>query len=240
MKDLISCSLTYRAYADWKKVQSAISMPESFLPLASKLLDSYDNLVAAYKDARSIVNAYPKSDGARVLSQMLELGEEKKVLSADFLATLKKDVAALKKKFGDGLSTLQKFTGSALLPEKTRIGAVKYPSKNIELSALAYNDGFNDVRSRYAGKTNQDGLIYARGFFIAKKAGAAKLRIGADGPFKVFVAGKEVGCNPKASNPITSHMITIPVTWKKGKNEIVLAMRTNSGRAWGFIAESIL
>ncbi len=239
MKDLISSSLTYRAYADWKKVQSAIAMPEKFLPIAVKLLDSYDKLLTAYKDARSIVNAYPKSDGARVLSQMLELGEEKKVLSADFFAALKKDVAALKKKFGDGLSTLQKFTGSDLLPEKTRIDAVKYPSKNIEFSALAYNDGFNDVRSRYAGKTKQDGLIYTRGFFIAKKAGAAKLRIGADGPFKVFVAGKEVACNPKATSPIPSQLINIPVTWKKGKNEIVLAIHTNSGRACGFIAESL-
>jgi hypothetical protein len=239
MKDLISCSLTYRAYADWKKVQSAMAHPEEFQAIATKLLDSYDNLVAAYKDARSIVNAYPKSDGARVLSQMLELGEEKKALSADFLTALKKDVSALRKKFG-GSFTLQKFAGSALLPDKTRIDVVKYPNKNIAFSALAYKDGFNDVRPRYAGKTNRDGLIYARGFFTAKKGGAAKLRIGADGPFKVFVAGKEVGCNLKATNPLPGQLINIPVTWKKGKNEIVLAMRTNCGRAWGFMAESIM
>ncbi len=233
MKDLITSSLKYRAYADWKKVQSAISMPEKFLPVAMKLLDSYDKLIATYKDARSIVNAYPKSDGARVLSQMLEIGEEKKALSAEFLTALKKDVSALRKKFG----SLKKFMASDLLPDKTRIGAVKYPNSKIVFSALPFNDEFNDIRPRYVGKTKNDGLIYARGFFIAKKAGAAKLRIGADGPFKVFVAGKEVACKPKATNPIPSHMVTLPVKWKKGKNEIVIAIRTNCGRAWGFMAE---
>ena len=245
MNDLISSSLTYRAYADWKKVQSAMTHPEEFQTIAKKLLDSYDRLLAVYKDARSIVNAYPKSDGARVLSQMLELGEEKKALSAGFLPALKKEIASLKKKFGEGTSSLQKFTGSVLLPEKTRIGAVKYPDNKIVFSPLAYNAitsdiGINDVRSRYAGKTNRDGLIYARGFFTAENGGAAKLRIGADGPFKVFVHGKEVACNPKATNPIPRQLINIPVTWKKGKNEIVLAMRTNSGRAWGFMAETIM
>ncbi len=247
MKGLISSSHTCRAYSDWKKVQSAIATPEKFLPIAVKLLDSYDSLLAVYKDARSIVNAYPKSDGARVLSEMLELGEEKKVLSADFLPALKKDVASLKKKFGDGPSSLQKFTASDLLPEKTRIAAVKYPSKNIPFSALAYNDGFNDVRPRYAaGDTNREGLIYARGFFTAKKAGAAKLHIRMDAPFKVFIEGKEVAChtNPEEINanasPILSQTVDIPVTWKKGKNEIVIAIRTSKGKPWGFIAEAVV
>ena len=239
MNDLISSSLTYRAYADWKKVQSAMTHPEEFQTIAKKLLDSYDKLLATYKDARSIVNAYPESDGARVLSQMLELGEEKKALSADFLPALKKDVSALRRKFG-GSPSLQKFTASALLPDKMGISEVKYPNRNIAFSALPFNDGFNDIRPRYADQAKLDGLIYARGFFIAKKAGAAKLSIGADGPFKIFVNGRELGCNPQATNPITSHMITIPVTLKKGKNEIVVAIRTNCGRAWGFMAETIM
>ncbi len=99
MKDMVTYAPMYRAYADWKKVQSAIAMPENFLPVATRLLDNYDKLAAAYKDARSTVNAYPESDGARVLSQMLELGGEKKVLSGSFLHTLKKEVAVLRKKF---------------------------------------------------------------------------------------------------------------------------------------------
>lgn len=240
MKDIIVLAPVYRAYADWKKVHAAMAHPEEFLPLAGKLLDSYDKLVATYQDARAIVKAYPKSDGARVLSEMLEVGEEKKALAPEFLPALKREVAALKKKFGDGLSSLQKFESSDLLPDKTRIAAVAYPNRSVKFSDAGYNGthGFSDIRPRYAGKTKLDGLIYARGCFTAKKAGPGQLRIGADGPFKVFVSGKEAGCSPKATNPITAQLVTLPVIWKKGRNEIVLAMRTNDGKAWGFMASA--
>ncbi len=240
MKDIVINAPVYRAYADWKKVQSALTRPDEFLPVATKLLENYDKLVATYQDARAIVNAYPKSDGARVLAEMLDVGEEKKVLAPDFLPALKKDVAALKKRFGDGLATLRKFTSSALLPVKARIAAAVYPAKNLAFSAVEHNAdyGFHDIRPRYAGKTKLDGLIYARGIFTAKKEGAGQLRIGADGPFKVFVNGQEAGGNPNATNPTSAQLMNLPVAWKKGKNEIVLAMRTNDGKAWGFMASA--
>jgi len=241
MKDIVDCAPIYRAYADWKKVQSALVHPEEFRPVAANLINNYDRLVRTYKDARAIVTAYPKSDGAKVLSEMLDVGEEKKVLAVSFLPALKKEVAALKRKFGDGRVPLQKFDGSALLSDKRRITTVGYPEKNVKLSPVEYDySGFSDIRPRYMGNTNRDGLIYARGYFKPAKAGKGELHIGADGPFKVFIAGKQVGCNPNATNPISGYIMVIPVTWKKGKNEIVLAMRTNGGNAWGFMAQALV
>ena len=83
-------------------------------------------------------------------------------------------------------------------------------------------------------------MIYARGFFKPTKAGVGELRVDADGPYKVFVHGKEIGCSPDATNPIGGQIMNIPVTWKKGRNEIVIAMRTNDGNAWGFMAEALV
>jgi hypothetical protein len=80
--------------------------------------------------------------------------------------------------------------------------------------------------------------VYARGAYKAKTDGKGVLCIGADGPFKVFVNGEQVACNPKATNPIAAHVKPVKVVWKKGRNEIVLAMRTNSGNAWGFSASA--
>jgi hypothetical protein len=241
MKDIVIYAPMYRAYADWKKVEPSLTRQDEFLPVAQRLFDNYERLAVTYRDAREIVNAYPKSDGAQVLLEMLEVGEEKKALAPTFLPALKKEVAALKKKFGEGWIPLQKFEGSTLLPDKTRITVVGYPAKSVKFSPVEYNGtyGFSDVRSRYTDKKKQDGLVYARGFFAAKKAGEGKLRIGADGPFKVFVNRKEIGGNPNATNPISGHLMPLPVTWKKGKNEIVLAMRTNDGKAWGFMASAL-
>lgn len=235
MKDLVLCAPVYRAYADWKKVQGALSRPEEFLPVAKRLLDGYDKLVATYKDARAIIKAHPGSDGAQVLSEMLEVGEEKKALAPGFLPALKRDVAALTRKFGENVLGL-KITASALLDDKTPIKAVGYPGKAIRFTRVDHHAGINfeDIRSRY-GDRPRDGLLYARACFTAKRAEKNTLRIGADGPFKVFVNRKEVACNPAATNPISTHLMTLDLAWKKGKNEIVLALRTNQGKAWGFM-----
>lgn len=101
MKDMVIYAPLYRAYADWKKVEASLANPAELLPVARKLLDNYDKLVAAYRDARAIVKAHPDSDGAKVLSEMLEVGKEKTALSPAFLAALKKDVARLRRKYSD-------------------------------------------------------------------------------------------------------------------------------------------
>jgi hypothetical protein len=99
MKALVNFAPIYRAYADWKKVLNSMERPEEFLPVIQRLLDSYDSLVITYQDARAIIRAYPNSDGAQVLGEMLEVGEEKTVLAPGFLKALKKEGAALRRKY---------------------------------------------------------------------------------------------------------------------------------------------
>lgn len=241
MKDMVTCAPMYRAYVDWKKVQDAITDPAQFYPIAKKLLDNYDLLVQAYKDARAIIKAYPKSDGATVLAEMLDVGDDKKACSAAFLAALKKDVAALKRKYDDGLTVIKKSETTDLLADKSLIKAVTYPKTFVKQMVLPYDEGmkYHDIRKLYDSKKNKDGLVFARMSYSAKKAGPATLRLGADGPFKVFVNKKEVFCDSSATNPIDEHKANIPVVWKKGKNEIMVAVRTNRGNAWGFTAETL-
>lgn len=236
MKNMVVYAPIYRAYADWSKVQNALSNPADMLPVAQRLLDNYDRLAAAYRDARAIIAEQPQSDAAQVLSEMLAVGEEEKALAPGFLAGLKKDVAALRRKYG-GLE-LKAFESSPLLPDRTPIAAAGYPSKSIKYAPLPFDaqGGFSDIRSLYADSGKKDGLVYARHAYASPKAGEGRLRIGADGPFKVFVNRREVACSPRATNPIAAHLQTVDVTWRKGRNEIVIAMRTNRGAAWGFMA----
>jgi hypothetical protein len=240
MKDVIACAPLVRAYLDWKKVAPSLAEPEAFLPIVEKLVFHYDNIKKAYRDARSIMKAYPGTDGARVLSEMLDIGEAGKIFSSGFLPSLKRELAALRRKHGAG-GLLSKTSASALIPIKTRVQDVPYPRRAVSFKSISCNNEhgfanrFYDIRPRYDGKA-RDGLLYARGFFSAKRAGEGKLTVAADGPFKVFVNAKEVFCNPSATNPISANSRAIPVTWKKGRNEVVIAMRTNTGRAWGFMA----
>ena len=240
MKEMVIYAPIVRAYADWKKVQGALTDPAAFKPVAANLLASYDKLTAAYREARGIVKAFPNTDGARVLSEMLEVGEEKKALAPGFLSALKKEVAVLKRKYGQDTTHLANVTGSVLLADKTPVAKAAYPARTLAFKPLERDGtyGFEDIRPRYEGKP-KDGLMYGRGFVIRKKAGPGTLEIGADGPFKVFVNRQEVACKPKATNPIDANMMKLTVNWKKGKNEVVIALRTNHGGAWGFRATAL-
>ncbi len=240
MKEIVLLAPVYRAYADWKKVRSSLTRPEEFLPVAQRLLDQYGKLVAIYRDARAIVDAHPDTDGAKVLLEMLELGEERVVLSPDFLAALKKDVTALRRKYADRSIRLTKCTASGLLPGAGSIAAVAYPPKRLEFTPIVYetSSDYHDIRPRH--NNTKDGLVYARGTLKMAKAQAGRLRVAADGPVKVFVNRTKVACDPKATNPIHDHAVTVPVKWRKGANEIVVAIRTNRGRAWGFAIGALL
>jgi hypothetical protein len=132
------------------------------------------------------------------------------------------------------------FEGSTLLPDPTPILQVKYPGKGLKFVTIPHDTqrGFEDIRPFYEG-TPKEGLLYARGCVATTKLGAGKLLVGADGPFKVFVNRREVACNPKATNPIAEYVIPVAVTWKRGRNEIILALRTNAGKAWGFMVPSV-
>ena len=98
VKELVACAPLYRAYADWKKVRAALVRPEEFVTVAEKLLENLDRVRKAYRDARTIIREYPRSDGAQVLRELLEVGDEKAVLHPRFKSALRRDIAALRKK----------------------------------------------------------------------------------------------------------------------------------------------
>lgn len=232
MKDLIECSLAYRAYIDWLKVENAMQTPQDLLKIGQKLSGLYERLTKCYKLARAIIKAYPKTDGARVLSEMLEVGEEKKALAPEFLPALKKRIAALRRKFPEP-RPLDKPQFSALVPLGKGIVEATYPKKGIRFSEVPFVSDSNYYDVRGSHEKNSAGIVYVKGICEQAKAGDGTLSFGADGPVKVFLNGVEVACKPQATNPIKVAEFTAPVVWKKGKNEIVFALDIKKGMAWG-------
>ncbi|MHB9022770.1 MAG: Gfo/Idh/MocA family protein [Armatimonadota bacterium] len=91
MSDLIRDSLLYRAYADWARVEEDMVQPEKLLELLERLLAAYPRIRETYAKARTLIDAYPESDGARVLREMLvDVGDEEQVLAPDFLPGLQR------------------------------------------------------------------------------------------------------------------------------------------------------
>ncbi len=57
--------------------------------------------------------------------------------------------------------------------------------------------------------------------------------LGYDGPVKVWVNGKAKFCDPKGVNPSTADKVVIPFEAPAGVHEVVVALGSNCGRAWG-------
>ena len=98
MKDLIYHALEYRAYADWSRVFDDVTEPAKVVELADGVIRRYPAMRRAMTEARKLADAYPRSDGAKVLREMLAVGDEATVMRPDFLDALKKKRARLKRK----------------------------------------------------------------------------------------------------------------------------------------------
>ena len=237
MRDLIATSVTYRAYRDWKKVKSNLTNPTDFIPIAEALLHQFPVLQKAYQEAAEIITAHPGTDGARVLSEMLEVGKPAEVLAPDFLRNLKSEVAAYRRQHKIFAPIpLTGYRASALIPLRTAISKIGYPDDKIKFSKVPYDTQqlYCNVTNRYQESGTNNGVIFGRAYYQAAKKHTGILVVGADGPFKTFLNGKEIFCNPKATNPVIEHCSELPVEWQQGRNEIIIALRTNKGRAWGF------
>lgn len=237
MRELIHHATIYRAYADWKKVADSMKNPEELTPLARKLLRVYPDLKETYLTAHKIINAAPQSDGARVLREMLEIGREAEVLAPSFLQNLKRECARLDRKYPPAFLEITEAQCAPLGPVIRDVKKAPFPPKGLKFQRTPYLTQYKmlDIRKFHEGK---DGLLYVTARLKMAKGGKRPLLIGVDGPLKVWVNRKEVGCYPKATNPAVADQYKADVVWKKGVNEIVFALDANNGRAWGIIART--
>jgi len=60
------------------------------------------------------------------------------------------------------------------------------------------------------------------------------LRLGYDGPIKVWIDDQPVFCDPNGTNPAVPDQAIVPVRLRRGTHRVSVAMDLNKGCAWGF------
>ncbi len=236
MKDLIAQVKLYRQCMDWKKVQDDMLAPVNSLNLLGLLISNFKQVCAAYVLARKIADAYPQSDGARAIGEMLQLGEEPVVMARGFLAKLKRDMARDLRKYPRVLEARV----SGLLPAGGRIEAARFPTGKIawrKLDPVADRDGSCfDIRPIHE---KRNGLVYVRCSIevpAGLRSGTVEYRASGTGLAKVWLNRAEVFCeSDPAELGEPRPRRCIPVTWRRGRNEFMFAINTNGGKAWGVV-----
>lgn len=90
MRDLINHATDYRAFTDWESAVADLKEPSKVVEMADKLIANYPQMLPVMKAARQLADAYPRSDGAQVLNEMLELAQEPTSTAPGFLKSLKR------------------------------------------------------------------------------------------------------------------------------------------------------
>jgi hypothetical protein len=97
MKSLLHGAELARAWLDWASVADVVPDPTPLVAVADKLVAEHAGIVAAFRSARQLADAYPRSLGARLLREILELGGGEAVLKAGFLDEVKRTRRHLKR-----------------------------------------------------------------------------------------------------------------------------------------------
>lgn len=100
MKSLIHHTVVSRSVQDWLSVLEDVKQPKRVVEIVDQFVQEYDSMKESMREARKLINAYPGSDGARVLSEMMELAEAAKVTRTSFLVKMKKERRCLRRSMG--------------------------------------------------------------------------------------------------------------------------------------------
>lgn len=89
---------------------------------------------------------------------------------------------------------------------------------------------FIDLRGVHMHKR---GYVYAKATIPGATAGYALMKLGYDGPIRIWVNNREIFHGP-GDNPAIKDAVRIYAELREGDNDILVAFHSNRGNAWGF------
>ena len=100
MKSLIHHAVVSRSVQDWLSVLEDVKEPKRVIEIVDQFVQEYDSMKESMREAHKLINAYPRSDGARVLSEMMELAEATKVTRTSFFENVKEERRRMRRSIG--------------------------------------------------------------------------------------------------------------------------------------------
>ena len=98
MRDALAHVKLVRAHADWMKVADDAEDPASIVAAADRVIEAYPAIRDTFREAIDLAEAYPGSEGAALLRDVIELAEAPAVLADGYLDQVKRDRDALKRR----------------------------------------------------------------------------------------------------------------------------------------------
>ena len=124
---------------------------------------------------------------------------------------------------------------SRVLPSAGKLQGLAYPKKksDLGLTPKTFTVDFCDRHAELASRGPEDVLVYYLCKIDCTEPMKLMIRLGYDGPVKLWVDGEERLHDPDGVNPAFPNKALVPFAATAGRHELLVAMSSNHGRAWG-------
>ena len=132
-------------------------------------------------------------------------------------------------------SFIRSWEFSDFKPSAGDLTSLKYPAEIVKssLEKRTFSENFCLLHPEIVARGNKDEVIYFVTTFNCASEMRLNLVLGYDGPVKAWVNGRKVFHDPSGTNPATPQKGVGAFKAKAGDHELVVALGTNSGNAWG-------
>ncbi len=124
---------------------------------------------------------------------------------------------------------------SAFQPSAGRLEGLEHPPalETLQMAGRSFDITFCSLRPEICARGNSDDVIYYAFRFACPEPMHLALALGYDGPVKAWMNGKLILHDPNGTNPAITDSSLSPFDADAGEHEIVVALGTNHGAAWG-------
>lgn len=124
---------------------------------------------------------------------------------------------------------------SKAMPSAGKLDGVSFPGnmKDLELKSREFGTPFCNLHLDLFKSALEDVLVYFACDIECSEPMKLSACIGYDGPVKLWINGKEMYHDPKGANPANKDQGVIKFNGTPGRHQILVALGSNSGRAWG-------
>lgn len=108
---------------------------------------------------------------------------------------------------------------------------------SLQMQKRVFAENFLNLHPEIASQGNVDKVVYYAFKFSCPEPMNLALSLGYDGPVKAWVDGKQIFHDPNGINPATPAKGMAKFSAAEGTHEIVVALGTNNGAAWGIFVK---
>jgi sialate O-acetylesterase len=133
---------------------------------------------------------------------------------------------------------IREFRLSSFQPSSGKLHNLKYPSnfEVLQMENRSFPEDFCSLRPEIVALGKQDKVVYYVCKFSCTEKMGLELLLGYDGPVKAWIDGKQVFHDPNGINPATPSKGKAKFAANAGDHELLFALGTNNGAAWGIFA----